>query len=303
MKAFRLMTLTAATVLVSACSMADSYSEVKALNQAQAGGSPFTQQLTAEYRAYSNYLLKDMMDYADSLHFARKGLASAKGQNVMPEAVSDWRLNQGQEAELGQARNRLVSAIDRGAREVIPGKTAVAQARYDCWIEQTEASVNDSGKKDKTDCKGQFMAAMQEVEAAIPAAAPAAPEALPEPVGMVEAAPQPMDIKEAMYLVFFDFDKSTVGEGGFSVIDQVVTEVKNRGVKNINVVGHADTSGSNAYNQRLAQRRAETVKRELASRGVAANVSTNSRGESELLVQTADGVREPANRRAVITFE
>lgn len=304
MSAFRLLALTAATVLVSACSMADSYSEVKALNGAQASGSPFTQQLTSEYRAYSNYLLKDMMDYADSLHFARKGLASAKGENVMPEAVSDWKLNQAQESELAQARNRLISAIDRGAREVIPGKTAVAQARFDCWIEQTEASVNDSGKKGVADCKGQFMAAMQEIEGAIPANAPAAPaEALPAPVGMTETAPQPMDTKEAMYLVFFDFDKSTIGEGGNNVVDQVVTEVKNRNINTVHVVGHADRSGSESYNNRLSTRRATAVKKALEQRGVKASISTDARGESEPLVSTADGVREPANRRAVITFE
>ena len=305
MKAIRLITLTAATMLVSACSMADSYSEVKALNQASASGSPFTQQLTSEYRAYSNFLLKDLMDYADSLHFARKGLAAAKGENVMPEAVSDWRLNQAQQSELNQARARLVSAIDRGAREIIPGKTAVAQARFDCWIEQEEASVNDTGKKNKSDCKGQFASSIQEVEGAVPATAPAAApaEALPAPVGMVDAAPQPMDTKEAMYLVFFDFNKSTIGEGGNNVLDQVVTEVKNRKVEGVHVVSYTDTSGSDAYNQRLSVRRAEAVKKALSQRGVKAKVSTEGRGEKELMVQTGNNVREPANRRAVLTFE
>jgi OOP family OmpA-OmpF porin len=70
------------------------------------------------------------------------------------------------------------------------------------------------------------------------------------------------------------------------------------------VAGHTDSSGANAYNERLSTRRASAVKDALAARGVAVTVmTTESRGERELLVQTADNVREPANRRAQITFK
>lgn len=303
---FRHLGLLAAIMTLGACSMAQGYSEVNALNKANAGGSPFTQQLTAEYKAFSNYLLNDMKDYADALHFARKGLTSAQGENVMPEPVNDWDLQAVQITELSDARARLVSAFDRGAREIIPGKSAVAQARYDCWIEQDEGSVNDTGKKGNLDCKGQFMSAMQEVEAALPAApaAPVADAGVPAPLGMMDATPAPMALKEAMYLVFFDWDSSTVGQGGASVLDAVVKEVNARGVKRVNVVGHTDRSGSNAYNDKLAMRRANAIKKDLISRGVPANmISVSGRGEHDLLVQTDDNVREPANRRGVITFE
>jgi OOP family OmpA-OmpF porin len=306
MFSLRTFGLVAAVLSFSACSMAEGYSEVNALNKAQAGGSPFTQQLTAEYKAFSNYLLKDMKDYADALHFARKGLASASGENVMPEPVNDWDLEAAEITELSDARARLVSAFDRGAREVIPGKSAVAQARYDCWIEQDEGSVNDTGKKGNLDCKGEFMAAMQEVEAALPAA-PAAPmidEGVPAPVGMMDGTGEPMALKEAMYLVFFDWDRSDITAGAASVLDAVVKEVNNRGVARVNVVGHTDTSGSTAYNEKLAMRRANAIKKDLIARGISADkISVSGRGENELLVQTNDDVREPANRRGVITFE
>jgi OOP family OmpA-OmpF porin len=303
----RLMTsgLVAAVLMLGACSAQSGYSEVNALNKATASGSPFTQQLTAEYKAFSNYLLHDMKDYADSVHFARKGLTSANGENVMPEPVNDYDLEAAEITELSDARARLVSVFDRGAREVIPGKSAVAQARYDCWIEQDEGSVNDTGKKGKLDCKNQFLAAIQDVEAAVPAApAPVADAGVPEPVGMMDAAPEPMALKEAMYLVFFDWDSSIVGPGGTSVIDAVVKEVAARGVKTINIVGHTDRSGADAYNDKLAMKRANAVKAELVSRGISADmINISGRGETELLVQTADNVREPANRRGVITFE
>ena len=306
MFSFRHFGLIGAVVTLGACSAANGYSEVDALNKANASGSPFTQQLTAEYKSFSNYLLKDMQDYADALHFARKGLSTSKGENMMPEPVNDYDLEAVEITELSDARARLISAFDRGAREVIPGKSAVAQARYDCWIEQDEGSVNDTGKKGNLDCKSQFLAAMQEVEAAIPAApvAPAMDEQMPEPVGMMDAKPEPMDLKEAMYIVFFDWDSSIVGEGGQSVLDAVVKEISNRGVKHVNIVGHTDRSGSDAYNDALAMRRATAVKKGLVSRGISADmIGISGRGEHELLVQTKDNVREPANRRGVITFE
>ncbi|MCB1537558.1 MAG: OmpA family protein [Rhodospirillales bacterium] len=305
MSSIRRIGLLAAVLTLSACSMAQGYSENKALNKAQASGSPFTQQLTAEYRAFSNYLLGTMKDYADALHFSRKGLASASGENVMPEPVNDWNLQASQIPALSDARARLVSAYDRGARDIIPGKTAIAQARYDCWIEQDEASVNDTGKHGNLNCKDEFMAAMQEVEAALPAAAPApADTGVPAPVGMMDGTGEPMALKDAMYLVFFDWDSSAIGQGGASVLDAVVKEINNRGVQQVHVVGNTDTSGSNAYNDALAMRRANAVKKYLIAHGVSANmISVASRGEHDLLVQTADGVREPANRRAVITFQ
>lgn len=300
--------LLAAVLTLGACSSSEGYSEVKALNQAQASGSPFTQQLTAEYRAFSNYLLNDLKDYADALHFARKGLAAAAGENVMPEPVNDWDLTAAQIIEISDARARLVSAFDRGAREIIPGRSAVAQARYDCWIEQDEASVNDTGKHGNLDCKNEFMAAMAEVEAVLPAEAPTVVVdefvGVPAPVGMYDGPAEPVALRDAMYLVFFDWDSSVVGEGGLTVLDAVVKEVNARNVNRINVVGHTDTSGSVAYNNRLAVRRADAVKAQLVARGIAADkIHTVGRGEHELLVQTDNNVREPANRRGVITFE
>lgn len=304
MKTFKTLALSAALVTMAACSAFEGNNEVEKLNEASASGSPFTQQLTAEYRAFSNYELKQERDYADALHFARKGLESAAGTNVMPEPVNDWDLTAADIAELSTAYGRLVSAFDRGAREVIPGKAAIAQARYDCWIEEQEEIAKGDGDNANT-CKNDFMAIMNEVEAALPAApAPAsAEEMFPEPVTMIDGN-EPLNVAEAMYLVFFDFDSKRIGDGGANVLDAVVQEVQTRNLRTVRVVGHTDTSGSQAYNERLGRARADAVKAELMARGVPANVIiTEGRGENELLVQTTDGTREPANRRAVITFE
>lgn len=303
MKTLKAIAFSAAFMTISACSAFEGHNEVDKLNKASAAGSPFTQQLTSEYRAFANYELKTEKDYADALHFARKGLDSAAGTNVMPEPVNDWDLTANDINELSQAYARLVSAFDRGAREIIPGKAAIAQARYDCWIEEQEEVAKGEG--DNVPCKADFLAVMSEVEAALPAVMPAAPaeEMFPEPVSMIDAN-EPLNVQEAMYLVFFDFDQSIIGQGGTNVIDAVVNEIQTRNIQTVRIVGHTDTSGSQEYNNRLAVRRANAVKSELIARGVPAGIiTTEARGENELLVNTADGVREPANRRSVITFQ
>ena len=52
-----------------------SHTEIDALNETQAVGSPFTQHLTSEYRDFANIEQNSMFDFADALHFARKGIA------------------------------------------------------------------------------------------------------------------------------------------------------------------------------------------------------------------------------------
>ena len=81
-----------AVLVLAACSGANSNSTVEALNKAQAVGSPFTKHLAAQYRDYANAKQEKSMDYADALHFARKGLAAASGIVVMPETLDDWDL-------------------------------------------------------------------------------------------------------------------------------------------------------------------------------------------------------------------
>ena len=69
------------------------------------------------------------------------------------------------------------------------------------------------------------------------------------------------------------------------------------------LAGHADKSGGDAYNVALSQRRADAAKAYLAGKGVPeASIGTEAIVESRPLVETADGVREPQNRRVEITF-
>jgi hypothetical protein len=117
------------------------------------------------------------------------------------------------------------------------------------------------------------------------------------------AAAPPVVEAPGRYLVFFEWDKATLSEEDRGVITQAAEEWRRSGSVRITVTGHTDTSGSAAYNLELSQRRAEAVAAELIRQGVpAGEIVTVGRGEEQLLVPTADGVREPRNRRVEIEF-
>ncbi|HRP10143.1 MAG TPA: outer membrane beta-barrel protein [Terricaulis sp.] len=105
------------------------------------------------------------------------------------------------------------------------------------------------------------------------------------------------------YVVYFEWDRSTLNTEALAVIDRAASSLANCNLGGIVLVGHTDTSGSTAYNQGLSERRASVVRDALVARGVAAGaVTTQARGESDLARATADGVREPLNRRTAITI-
>lgn len=280
---------------IAACSGASSNSTVDALNKAQAVGSPFTKVLASEYRDYANGRQQQALDYADAIHFARKGLASASGVVVMPETLDDWDLSDRNIVELSKGRADLVDALENGGRELAPDKAAVAQARFDCWAEQQE----ENWKAD-VPCKAAFWNALKDLQNALAIKTPEPPA----PIAELPPA-EPVPVEQAMFIVFFDWDKFNITAGANDVLDAVAQEIKNRqDVRGLNIVGHTDSSGSENYNSKLSMKRANAVRDGLIARGIPASmVAVEGRGESDLLVKTADGVREPANRRAQITLE
>ena len=300
MRALRNMTLGFGMLTLAGCTAFTSFSEVEALNDAKAVGSPFTQALATEYRNFSNTELKDNFDYPDALHFARKGLSAAAGDTVLPEPVSDWNLSEDAIKELGAARGRLITAFDQGARESNPELAAQAQARFDCWIENQEENWKDGAVQK---CKGEFEQIMTKLETGVQApAVTAAPAGEPGLFGV--DASKPMTAENAMYLIFFNWDSYELGSGALSVLDDVGQEVAKNPPESLMVVGHTDTSGPKTYNKRLALKRANAARDALAKRGVdQTTIMVDAKGEDELLVPTPDNVREPANRRVNISFK
>lgn len=105
------------------------------------------------------------------------------------------------------------------------------------------------------------------------------------------------------FIVFFGHNKSNLTSEALTVIKQAAAAAKEYGSATITVVGHADRSGSDKYNQKLSLRRAGTVKGALVTEGISDGaITVSARGESDPMVPTADGVREPQNRRVHISL-
>lgn len=138
------------------------------------------------------------------------------------------------------------------------------------------------------------------------AEAPAPPPPPPAPPIVAEAAPPPPPAPPPVviprnFLVFFDFDKSNLTEEARQVVASAVSAAKTSGAARITVTGHTDTVGSQRYNQRLSERRAESVKSEMVKLGMnSSEITTVGKSFNEPLVATGPGVREPQNRRAMI---
>ena len=105
------------------------------------------------------------------------------------------------------------------------------------------------------------------------------------------------------YLVFFDWNKADLTDRARQIIGEAAG-ARGTGVTRIEVNGYTDRSGSDQYNQGLSTRRANAVAAELVRRGVPRNeIATRGFGEANPLVPTADGVREPQNRRVEIILK
>jgi outer membrane protein OmpA-like peptidoglycan-associated protein len=128
----------------------------------------------------------------------------------------------------------------------------------------------------------------------------------PPPVAVpATPAPAPAAVPEVArtYLVFFDWDRADLTERARQIIADAAGAARRVQTTRIEVAGHADRSGTPQYNQRLSQRRADVVASELVKQGIAKEeISVTAFGETKPLVPTADGVREPQNRRVEIVL-
>ena len=250
--------------------------EYQAVREMEPQGPAFNRGLRSGYLDYSD-LLYDDYDMVDFGHFAFKAVDSAKGENVLPDRVESRKLASADADELAAARARLMAALAQTGRKKAPSHAANAQTAFDCWLERTEG--RDAAEKIAR-CKGTFEDELAEVELALTRD------------GFGDA-----------YLVFFAWDQATLTPVALTVLDQVEQDYLRGLPSRIVIAGHADRSGSEAYNLGLSERRAIGVADALSARGIpASSMTIEAFGETLPRVPTDDGVREPQNRRVEIIF-
>jgi len=221
-------------------------------------------------------------DAVDEAHFGAKAAEAAAGHSVKPDAPTSRQIPATDAAYAERTRARIMNAYGNGAADTFPQELATAQAAYDCWLQETEEGYQ---LLHIWRCRDAANAALNTIEAPAP-------------------APEPAMMENQEFTIYFAFDSSELSPAAQDTVTAIASAYEKRRGDDINIVGHTDTSGSNAYNLGLSQRRADSVARALVNAGMPGNTMDEAAvGEVAPAVQTGDGVREPLNRRVVVTLE
>jgi len=136
-------------------------------------------------------------------------------------------------------------------------------------------------------------------------ASPAAPSAPAAPAPSARPAPVPSRTTAVIQAdALFDFDKSVLRPDGKKNIDDALAKIRGTDLEMVIATGHTDSIGTNAYNQKLSERRAQSVKDYLVSKGIpASKITTIGKGETQPVAtnKTAEGRQK--NRRVDIEFK
>lgn len=207
--------------------------------------------------------------------YASRALSAAPGADMAPLAA--------QSSEQVDAKRRLDAAFALGGRSKVAELMANTQTAYDCWVYETSVDVASPAG---LSCRNDFIARMVRLEEQL------APK-LVQPIGPTQAA----------YTVYFSFDESLISAEALEVLTAAIDQARREGHSRIHIGGYTDSAGSAEYNDGLSVRRAEMMETVLIELGALEEaIEIMGYGETFPQVQTGDGVREPLNRRGVVTL-
>ncbi len=230
-------------------------------------GGDFNSSLAREYQALAARSASKDVNWLDATAYIAKSKAAASG------GVAAW-----SPAEMGVSADGYEDMVATVAANssVRPAECAKAQAYWDQYMESLFEGANACISAE--DAKAMF------------------DEALAACRGVM-----------GDFVVYFGFDRSNINDAAHEVIHDVIAALQGYSAPLVSLVGHTDTVGSVAYNQRLSERRADSVEKSIRAHGRARGVnvgqiSKSGRSELEPAVDTGDNVREPRNRRVTVAI-
>lgn len=275
--------LAGAVFLLSACGL-----EYGRALDATPSGSAFDNHLYKEYIDLSAAEY-DEADYLDSDVFALRAVAAAGGNPDQPEELANRRLPDGTTGDLKVARDTLLGAFAKSAKEKIPDQAARAQAMFECWMQEQEEDIQPD---DIAACRAAYEEALGKIADVL------------TPFRQAAAAPEPAPVPlPPPYIVFFDFDSTVITAKARAVINRAASDAIDVEPGMVLVSGYTDTSGDTDYNMELSHLRTVVVVGGLVQAGLDAHkISASDHGEDNLRVATPDNQREDRNRRVEIIF-
>ncbi|MEM7506654.1 MAG: OmpA family protein [Pseudomonadota bacterium] len=237
--------------------------------KADHGGAGFSGALAKEYTELGRRAAFEDVRWRNSTAYINKAKAAEAGVAPPPWAPDQL----GIIGDVNAEYDSVVAAINAN-KDARPAECARAQAMWDQYLEAIRGG--DSYCITPADARALF------------------DEALAACTGQTFGD---------NFVVFFGFNRTNLTDQARATLDEVVAAVNAMGTTALSVIGHADTVGSQSYNQGLSERRARRVANALVDRGVpSGGMTLAGRSENDLAVQTGDNVREPKNRRVEITL-
>jgi outer membrane protein OmpA-like peptidoglycan-associated protein len=221
--------------------------------------------------------------------------STAQAQILQPSPL----LGMGRDQLRGEVEKRYQAALSASLDKAV---TSAPDGRYH-WALAAKAQCGIAigflkhGQVDQTSVSrcDQFSMLM----AAPPPPPPAPPPPPPPPMASMEPAPCPVKLPVVFY---FGWDEDTPPAEAQPVAAQTVQAMAACHWTGLHVVGHTDLSGSFEYNQGLSERRAHNIATILVAAGAPeGNLVVEGKGKTQPAVPTADGVREPMNRRVEVS--
>ena len=253
-------------------------------------GGPFDKALFAQYLSLAKMEYSEA-DYGDSDAFAMRAMDAAAGTPPGPEEVDARKIPAQFVGELKSAYRKLGEVLDAGSVRY-PRTAAKAQAAFDCWMQEQEENLQpDHIAK----CKGDFNSAYNALKTAL------APQPKAKKAAAAPAAPKAK--KYQSFTVLFGHDSSKIDKTAGKNVNKAVLAIDTAAPKSVTISGYADRSGNANYNKVLSGKRANAVAgmlTENASTELGGKVAVKVHGENNNKVLTADGKREPKNRRVKI---
>ncbi len=265
-----LLTAVAGTFLLSGCANWDIDGTAAMPNE----GDAYAAALQQQYIEHARFEAGEE-DWSSVDFFVSRAQLAAEGMPPAPQAPAERSLKVDVN-EIGMAHANLTAALAAGSAKVNPAACAQSQASLEHWMEQAEEGHQPE----------HIAAARVQFEQAIAVCAGKVAKKVEGPV----------------FRIYFPFDSKTLTSEASSVIDDVVAFFAGTKANAVEVVGHTDTAGPQAYNAQLGMERAKVVSEALTKAGVAP-VTETSYGESNLPKPTADEVIDRENRQVTVTFK
>lgn len=285
----------AVSAMLGAC-----VTSVEQLRQANPQGSSFQMELARQYLEFAESEA-DAYDWFDSAYFARKGLKLTRGEDAPPEDLTLWHMPEDTLISVSQAREYLISALNKDVILNYPEESARAQFMFDCWVEQQEENWQ---QEDIARCREEFYNALDRIFMLTAAdKASITPEVKPEVKPEAKAAKSPNPVQETR-LAYFKLGSSTLDDGVKRLVSSFVSRLKDVKQYKITLNGYADMVGGEEFNMKLSKKRAMAVKSALVDAGLdEKSITLFAFGQSGMRVKTAKGVPSKENRVVEVMLE